>query len=104
MPISGLVLTLVEEPHARQGALEILRRHPAIEVGEPADVRVPIVVETTDAEEDRLVWEWLHAIPGVSFVVVAFIHFDEGDAECGSSSSFAGCVSDALPLAGSDVK
>jgi hypothetical protein len=77
MPISGLLVTLVEDAATRMTALTTLRQHPAIDVGEPAGGRVPIVVETLDENEDRLVWEWLHAIPGVTFVVVAYIHFDE---------------------------
>lgn len=89
MPISGLVITLAEDPPWRTAALAALRDHPAIEVGEPTANRVPVVVDTADEEEDRRLWEWLHALPGVVLVVVAFIHFEQGpnpaDEPCSSS-------------------
>lgn len=96
MPISGLVVTLVDDPATRQGALATLRQHPAVDVGEPAGGRVPIVVDTFDENDDRLVWEWIHAIPGVTFVVVAYIHFDEDSSDVELSASCPG--SQPLPL------
>jgi hypothetical protein len=96
MPISGLVVTLVDDRQSQLRALDILNQYPAIDVGEPSLGRVPIVVETSDADEDRLVWEWLHAIPGVAVVVVAFIHFDDDESEAGLPYSAAGCRSDQL--------
>lgn len=77
MPISGLVVTLVDDLSAREVTLASLRNHPALEVGEFASGRVPVVVESLDEDEDRLIWEWLHSLPGVMLVVVAFISFDD---------------------------
>jgi hypothetical protein len=78
VPISGLVVTLVDDSSAREATLAVLREHPALEIGEITSGRVPVVVESLDEEEDRLVWEWLHSLPGVALVVVAFISFDDG--------------------------
>lgn len=77
MPISGLVVTLAEKPNDRASALMSLAAEARIEVGEIVGSRVPIVVETPSAEEDRQVWGWLHNLPGVLFVDVACIHFDD---------------------------
>lgn len=77
MPISGLVVTLVDDLSARETCLALLRDHPALEIGELAGGRVPVVVDSLDDCEDRLIWDWLHSLPGVSLVVVAYISFDE---------------------------
>lgn len=77
MPISGLVVTLLDEPFAREASLAAMREHPFLDIGEIAEGRVPVVVDTLDENEDRLVWEWLHSLPGVALVVVAFISFDD---------------------------
>lgn len=80
MPISGLVVTLSEDTQRRAAALAELRRHDAIEVGEVAGERVPIVVTSADSDEDRRIWDWLSALPGVLLVSVAYIHFEESEA------------------------
>jgi hypothetical protein len=82
MPISGLVVTLTDNPVLQQAALAAMREHPALELGERSCNQFALVVESAGEEEDRLIWEWLHALPGVAMVVIAFIHFDDepGDA------------------------
>lgn len=73
MPVSGLVLTLGDAPGA---ALDALRTHPEIELGERFAAKQPIVVDTQTRARDREVWDWLRALPGVLHVDVACIHFD----------------------------
>lgn len=77
MPISGLIVTLTDDLPQQEAALSAMRKHPALELGQPRYNQVPLVVESVDDEEDRLIWEWLYALPGVTMVVVAFIHFDD---------------------------
>jgi hypothetical protein len=77
MPISGLVVTLTEDLAQQEAALSAMRKHPAFELGERRHNQVPLVVETVGDEDDRLMWEWLYALPGVAMVVVAFVHFDD---------------------------
>ena len=77
MPISGLVVTLTDNPVLQQAALAAMREHPALELGERTRNQIALVAESACEEEDRLIWEWLHALPGVAMVVVAFIHFDD---------------------------
>jgi hypothetical protein len=57
--------------------LAALADDPRISLGPQTSMRLPIVVETADEEEDREIWEWLRALPGVEQVDVAMIHFEE---------------------------
>jgi hypothetical protein len=84
MPISGLVVTLAEDQAAQDAAVAAMSAHPAIEIGTRSFNQMPVVVETVDEEQDRLIWEWLHALPGVVMVVVALIHFDDERSSCES--------------------
>lgn len=77
MPISGLAITLSGDPVAGREALEAMRTHEALMPGELIGSRLPVVVETPDSEQDREVWDWLHALPGVVHVDVVYVHFDE---------------------------
>lgn len=77
MPLSGLVITWDGPLDAHAASLAELRRHPAIEVGQLGDFQCAIVVDTTDPAEDRQVWDWLQALPGVAQVQIAFVGFDE---------------------------
>jgi hypothetical protein len=86
MPISGLVVTLADDSAAREVSLAAMREHPALEIGELNCGRVPVVVDSADEMEDRLVWDWLHSLPGVALVVVAFISFDDESSRIVSSS------------------
>ncbi|WP_442483236.1 hypothetical protein [Aeoliella sp. SH292] len=76
MPTSGLVVT-AERPEALRLILEMLANEPAVEAAQPIGVRVPLVVETPDKATDKQVWEWLHQLPGVTAVDVAFIYLGE---------------------------
>lgn len=84
MPISGLIVHLSENRTLQHAALAAMREHPALELGEQRRNQLALVVESACEEEDRLTWEWLHALPGVTMVVVAFVHFDEPDEEAKS--------------------
>lgn len=91
MPISGLAITLSAEPAARQAAVDALRNHPAITLGEFDSYRLPIVVETATSDDDREVWRWLQELHGVLVVDVACVHFtDEPNADSGSRISQEG--------------
>lgn len=79
MSISGLVITLAEEPQQRDATLRALATHAGIELGATIENRVAAVAETNDRNEDAALWDWLHALPGVQFVDVAYVHFDEDE-------------------------
>ena len=68
MPVSGLILSLNDDRRLRDGALEAIKHHNAVSLGEMQGQRLPIVVDTPDSDADREVWRWLHELPGVLFV------------------------------------
>lgn len=76
MPTSGLVLT-AERPEGIRPILDALATEPAIETAPPVEGRLPLVVETPDKATDKRIWEWLHRLPGVAAVDVAFIYLGE---------------------------
>ena len=77
MPVSGLVVSLSDEPQPRAESLALIGREPRITVGVVEANRLAIVVDTASSEEDRRLWEWLGSLPGVSFVEVAFVGFEQ---------------------------
>jgi nitrate reductase NapAB chaperone NapD len=81
MPISGLVVTLDREPEARDRALAALTIDPRVTCGEPQGLRLPIVTETDDLESAEDLVEALGRIPGISFVDVVSVHFDDDNEE-----------------------
>lgn len=83
MPISGLVVTLGPPgPDARAAAawLNTDARF-AVGVTEPeAPRRLPVTLDTPDQQEDKRTWEQLQDHPGVAFVDVACVFFEEAQA------------------------
>ncbi len=68
MPISGLVLTLVDDRSRREAAIRSLLAHPNIQVGHLHEHRLPIVVDTISTDDDSEVWVYLNQLAGVQFV------------------------------------
>ena len=77
MPVSGLVVTLCEEPQLRAAVFEAIGRDPRITVGVLEANRQAIVLDTASSDEDGQLWDWLNTLPGVMFVEVAFVGFEE---------------------------
>jgi nitrate reductase NapAB chaperone NapD len=96
MPISGLLITLDRDPEKKSDAIARLQSHPAIDLGDRDGLRLPIVVDTASSEDDRMVWAWLHELPGITFVDVVYIHFDdEGHAHDQSMTTPVSCAAGA---------
>jgi len=81
MSISGIVLTLCEDPAGAASALESLGADPRISLGERFDRRVAAVAETPSVGGDRQLWDDLHNTPGVLRVDVTFVELDGTDPE-----------------------
>ncbi len=79
MPISGLVITFNAGFAGRERAIAELRAQPAIEIGEASENKLAIVVETFSKRDDEEIWDWLHQLPAVSMVQVAFVGFEDDD-------------------------
>lgn len=76
MPISGLVITL-QQNESGQSALARIQSTPTFEIGKRDGARLAAVLETKTPKQDKHCWNWLNQLPGVLFVDVVFIHFDE---------------------------
>lgn len=82
MPISGLILTFSSDPHAAQAAILKCHEDPRIEVGEFVGLRrCPITLTTDDQEMDKAYWQRLQDDPGIDFIDVVCVFFDEDQAD-----------------------
>ena len=77
MPVSGLVVSLANEPNLRETAIDAIRQESQIEIGVINSLRMAVVVDTPSSEEDKEIWNWLNALPGVTFVDVAMVGFED---------------------------
>lgn len=75
MAISGLVVTLAEDP-AGAAALTVLKSEPRLTLGERFGRRVAVVAETPSARDDRELFDELRAMPGITQVDVTYVHLD----------------------------
>lgn len=78
MLTTGLLISL----HSSVSSVaDRLRAHPAITVGEVADHWLPVAVEAEDDESCREYHDWIAAQPGVAYVDVVHVNFEEPAAE-----------------------
>lgn len=82
MAISGLVVTLSEDP-AGAAALTVLNSEPRLTLGERFGRRVAVVAETPSARDDRELFDELRAMPGITQVDVTYVHLDPEPAVSG---------------------
>jgi hypothetical protein len=95
MPVSGLVVSLRDDPKSRAQALAAISQQTQITMGEVEQNRVAIVVDTTSTQEDKRLWDWLGSLPGVSLLEVAFVGFEQ---QLDSTKSDSGEIPSAAPL------
>lgn len=82
MPISGLILTFSNDSHAARAAIHTCQEDPRIEVGEFVGLRrCPITLTTDDQMMDKAYWQRLQDDPGIDFIDVACVFFDEDQAD-----------------------
>ena len=89
MPVSGLVVSLKSDPRLREEAIEAIGRESCIEVGVIERRKMAIVVDTDSSEDDKRIWCWLGALPGVAFVDVAMVAYDQPAERFDSSETLA---------------
>lgn len=77
MLISSLVITLHDAPELRAEALAALQAQSKIELGEVNACWLPAVMEADDDREAHALHDWIAMLPGVAFVDVAAVHFEE---------------------------
>ncbi len=79
MAITGLVLTLSDDPEERARALERLESEPAVTLGESSGARYPVVVDTPSSREDRDVFQRLSVTEGVRLVELVCANFEDSE-------------------------
>lgn len=91
MPVSGLVVSLKNDPRLRAEALDAIQGESCIEVGVIEGRRMAIVVDTDSTDDDKRLWCWLGSLPGVAFVDVAMVGYEDSaaDPQAGGSSASA---------------
>jgi len=77
MPISGLAITLARDSTLADAARRALDNDGRVELGPEHAHRIAATIETQSQQEDRRLREWIDALPGVTHVDIAFIHFDD---------------------------
>ena len=81
MPVSGLVVTFSDDKLISDQAFIAIKNNPQINIGPRQEKRMAIVLDTDSSLEDRILWDWLNTLPGVLFVDVVFVGFENADNE-----------------------
>ena len=81
MPVSGLVVTFSDDKLIGDQAFVAIENNSQISIGPREEKRMAIVLDTDSSLEDRILWDWLNALPGVLFVDVVFVGFENADNE-----------------------
>lgn len=76
MVVSGLIITLADDPAGRAQALASLRAHEAFALGAASGRWLPAAMEAPDDHDCRALHDWVAALPGVRFVDVVSVEFD----------------------------
>jgi hypothetical protein len=79
----GLLVSL-DSPSPQ--VIDRLRAHPAMTVGEVTDHWLPVAVEADDDESCREYHDWIAAQPGVTYVDVVHVNFEEPAADLNTQS------------------
>jgi hypothetical protein len=77
MIISGLLLTLSEDVRLAESAEATLRARPEFTLADRSQRWLPVVIEVEDVRASRDLHDWLDALPGVDFVDVVQVNFEE---------------------------
>ncbi|MHC4768162.1 MAG: hypothetical protein ACYTEI_05570 [Planctomycetota bacterium] len=77
MSISGLLITLADDPNASETAISTLNADPRIDVGERRGPYLPVVADTSGKHENQRLWDELHKLAGVTNVNLVFADLDD---------------------------
>ena len=83
MAITGLVITLSDEPRPIDQTLAELATDPRLELGECRQSTLAAVLTTASAADDKKTFETIRQIKGVTNLAIAVVHFDDGGADDG---------------------
>ena len=79
--IASVVVTLSDNATTLSNTLVDIKSAPQIEAGEFADEsrRIPMTIDSSSRNDIEAVTRWLQDRPGVLFVDVVFVHFEDSD-------------------------
>ena len=75
MPVHSAVLTL--DRTRKPGTIERLRDVPWLTLGDPQDLRLPVVADPPDRPSDKALWRVLERDPGVLHIDLVFSDFSD---------------------------
>lgn len=76
MPISGVLVTLVEDAESRAAAIAAIEGQGAFTPGPASGRWLPVAMEASGDRECRAWHDWLMSLPGVAFVDVVAVNFE----------------------------
>ena len=79
MTISGVILTLAEDPTLADEAMNWIHQAPELTVGHREGRRIAAVAETESPKADRRLWHTLQEQPGIAHVDITGVFFNEDD-------------------------
>jgi nitrate reductase NapAB chaperone NapD len=89
MPISSLVVTLDPDPELSAQAIAALGCISGATLGERHQLKLPLVLESDSLRQGRDTVEHLPSLPGVLFVDVVQIDFEDADqTPCNDDNSY----------------
>ena len=91
MTISGVILTLVDDPNLADEAMQWIQGAPELTLGHIDGARIAVVAETSDPRADRRLFHTLNEQRGIAHVDITSVFFD--DDAMSSNDDSAGCAS-----------
>ncbi|WP_432799520.1 hypothetical protein [Poriferisphaera sp. WC338] len=79
MPVSGLNLTISDDPKVAVNLKEAIACDDAFTLGLHQGVHLAVVLETEDKFQDKAKHQWLSSLAGLAHIDVVFIHFDDDE-------------------------
>jgi len=76
MAVSGIVIRLEETPARRTEVLAELGLDSRVALGKIDGAKIPAVVDTPTARQDRACFEWIGSLAGVVGVDLVCVHYD----------------------------
>ena len=77
MPISGLVITLSSDAQLADRAVSALGERNEFNLGERNARWLPVAMDARTDAESRDLHDWISAQPGIEYVDVVYVNFDE---------------------------
>ena len=81
MPVAGLALTFNQDEALASDAVAQMFKRDEIQLGELDGRYMAAVLDTADSRASRELHRWIESLPGVDFVDVVYVGFDDHEGE-----------------------